>query len=154
MALKLSGLARILGDLGNEILHAILEGGDERFMALFEDRDGDGVYELKKDRLQLADQMGFDIPKMCRKLLKSFYADEVEFELETPLMLTDDAETSDDIEVSLKSGGLFKSNSILKIKVKMKAAEPPEGLMTLIDKVNAETKHDFGSPRPEKQEDE
>lgn len=151
MAMKLSTLAEILGDLGNEILHAILEGGDQRFMALFEDKDNDGIYELKKDRLQLADKMGFDIPKMCRRLLKSFYADEVEFELETPLHLTGDAKTSDDIEVSLKSGGLFKSHSFLKIKVKMKSAEPPEGLMTLIDKVNAELKHDFGSERPEKE---
>ena len=84
MALKLSTLARILGDLGNEILHSILDGGDERFLALFEDTDGDGVFELKKDRLQLASEMGFDIPKMVRKLQKSFYADEIEFELENP----------------------------------------------------------------------
>ena len=152
MALKLSTLAQILGDLGNDILHSILDGGDRRFMALFEDTDGDGVFELKKDRLQLASKMGFDIPKMVRKLQKSFYAEEIEFELETPLHLTGDAETADDIEVSLKAGGLFKSHSFLKIKVKMKASEPPEGLAVLIDKVNAELKHDFGSSKEKKSE--
>ena len=82
--------------------------------------------------------MGFDVPKMVRRLLKSIYADELEFELSTPLHLTGDAKKSDDIEVSLSAGRLFKSHSFMKIKVKMKAVDPPEGLALLVDKVNKE----------------
>ena len=48
--------------------------------------------------------------------------------LKTPLHLTGDAETADDIEVSLKSGGLFKSHSFLKIKVKMKIERTARGV--------------------------
>ena len=88
--------------------------------------------------------MGFDVPKMARRILKSFIAKELEFELETPLHLKGNAETSDDIEVTLKSGGLFKSHSFLRMKVKMVAEDPPEGLCALVDKVNAELKFDTG----------
>ena len=149
MALKLKTLIQIIGDLATELQHSMSEGAHERFLSLFEDPDGDGTYTLKKDRLQLAQHMGFDVPKMARRLLKSVYAKELEFELETPLHLTGDAETSDDIEVSLKSGGLFKNDSFLRIKVKMEAVEPPEGLMVLVDKVNAELRHDLGAPKGE-----
>ena len=148
MALKLKTLIQIIGDLGTELQESMAEGAHARFLTLFEDPDGDGTYTLKKDRLQLAQHMGFDVPKMARRILKSVIATELEFELETPLHLTGDAESSEDIEVSLKAGGLFKTHSFLKIKVKMEAVDPPEGLMVLIDKVNAELKHNFGSPVP------
>ena len=145
MALTLKGLIQIIGDLGVELQHSMSEGVHARFLTLFEDPDGDGVYTLRKDRLQLASKMGFDVPKMVRRTLKNFYPAELEFELETPLHLTGDAETAEDIEVSLKAGGLFKTHSFLKIKVKMKAEAPPEGLAILVDKVNAELKHNFGT---------
>ena len=147
MALKLKNLIQIIGDLATELQDSMAEGVHARFLSLWEDPDGDGTYTLKKDRLQLAQQMGFDVPKMVRRHLTSVIARELEFELETPLHLTGDAETSDDIEVSLKAGGLFKSHSFLKIKVKMEAVEPPEGLMVLVDKINAELKHDLGTPK-------
>lgn len=149
MALKLKTLVQILGDLAVELQHSMSEGAHERFMSLFEDPDGDGTYTPRKDRIQLAHKMGFDVPRMARRILKSVVAKELEFELETPLHLTGDAETSDDIEVSLKSGGLFKSHSFLKIRIKMETEEVPEGLAVLVDKVNAELKHDLGSEKPE-----
>lgn len=154
MALKLKTLVNIIGDLAIELQHSMAEGAHERFLTLFEDPDGDGVYTLRRDRLQLAKNMGFDVPKMARRILKSVIAKELEFELETPLHLTGDAETADDIEVSLKAGGLFKSHSFLRIKVKMEAVDAPEGLATLVDKVNADLKHDFGTPLPEKETEE
>ena len=151
MALKLKTLVNIIGELAIELQHSMEEGAEARFLSLFEDSDGDGTYTLKRNKLQLAKNMGFDVARMTQRLLKSFYADELEFELETPLHLTGDAKTTDDIEVSLKSGGLFKTNSFLKIKVKMKSAEAPEGLQILVDKINAELKHDFGTPIEDKE---
>ena len=150
MALKLKTLVQILGDLAVELQHSMAEGEHERFMSLFEDPDGDGVYTPRKDRIQLAQKLGFDVPVMARRILKSVVAKELEFELETPLHLTGSAETSDDIEVSLKSGGLFKTHSFLKIRVKMETEEVAEGMATLIDKVNAELKHDAGTEKPTK----
>lgn len=141
--MKLKTLVQIIGDLGVELQDFMAEAAHERFLTLFED-NGDGTYSPRKDRLQLAKDFGFDVPKMVRRHLSSVVTDELEFELETPLHLTGDAETSDDIEVSLKAGGLFKTHSSLKIKVKMKAVDPPEGLKILVDKVNAEFKHETG----------
>ena len=141
--MKLKTLVQIIGDLGIELQDFMAEAAHERFLTLFED-DGDGTYSLRKDRIQLAKDFGLDVPKMVRRHLSSVVTDELEFELSTPLHLTGDAETSDDIEVSLKAGGLFKTHSFLKIKVKMKVVDPPEGLAVLVDKVNAELKHETG----------
>ncbi len=144
MAMKLSTLVKIIGDLGVELQDSMAEAAHARFMSLFEDPDGDGTYTPRKDRIQLAQDLGFDVPNMARRLLKSVVTDELEFELSTPLHLTGDAETSDDIEVTLKGGGLFKADSFMRIKVKMKAVDPPEGLALLVDKVNAELKYETG----------
>ena len=143
MAMKLKTLVQIIGDLGVELQDFMAEAAHERFLTLFE-ADDNGAYNIRKDRLQLAKDFGFDVPKMVRRHLSSVVTDELDFELSTPLHLTGDAETSDDIEVSLSAGGLFKTHSFLKIKVKMKAVDPPEGLAILVDKINKELKHETG----------
>ena len=144
MAMKLNTLVKIIGDLGVELQDSMAEAAHARFLSLFEDPDGDGTYTPRSDRIQLAKDMGFDVPKIARRILTSVIAEELEFELSTPLHLTGDAKAAEDIEVSLKAGGLFKSHSFMKIKVKMKAVDPPEGLALLVDKVNAQLKHETG----------
>ena len=141
--MRLNTLIKIIGGLGVELQDYMAEAAHKRFLALFE-HDDDGTYNIRKDRIRLAQSLGFDVPRMVRRHLSSVVADELEFELDTSLHLTGDAEAAEDIDVLLKSGGLFRNYSSLKIKVKMKAVDPPEAVSILVNKVNKELHHETG----------
>lgn len=141
--MKLSTLINAFGELGTSLQHGMAEASHERFLQFFEDPDEDGVYELKAKKLKLLNDLGLDVPNLVLRVLTSIITEEMEFELETPLHITEDTDVPDDIEVSLKSGELFKTHSTLKIRIKFKEVDPPEGLLLLQDKVNAALKHEI-----------
>ena len=133
---KFQTFVNIFGEVAVGLQHAMTESAHAKFLSLFEDRDEDGVYELRKHLVKLSELLGIEFSELSGRFLGSMIGDEAEFEIETPIHLTGDAETVDDIEVSVKAPRFLRSQSHVKIRIKFKQVPPTEGWKRLQDKVD------------------
>ena len=130
-------IANALGGVAIELVHAMGNAFDEKFLQIFEDPDGDGIYVLKSRKVQLREgEEPVPLSNLVARIISSMIPKELEFEFETPIHFHDDTDGDGDIEVSLKKTGLFKERSHLKVRMLMEKGDIPEGLQLLRDAVN------------------
>ena len=112
------------------------EQAHERFLTLFEDPDGDGVYTPTTHTIQIGDET-IEMPLILIRPLWGMKSKNVKFELETDLDLSGHVskEGESNISISTKKG-LFKHSSTIKISAEFEGVEPPEGIERLRDEFN------------------
>ena len=108
----------------------------ERFLTLFEDPDGDGIYTPTFVTVKIGNET-IKTPTFVLMNLTAIKTKEMTFELDTDLDLSGHESKDGDpnISVSLKKG-LFKNSSHIKISGKFEGVDPPEALLQMQDEFN------------------
>ena len=135
--MKFQDFVNIFGEVVVGLQDAIVQRAHARFLSFFEDPDDDDVYELKKRLIKFSEEYNVSFSELSGRLLDTMIGDEAEFEIDTPIRFTGDAKSTDDLEIDLKSARFLRSHSHVKIRIKFRHAEAPEGWHKLQDHVDS-----------------
>lgn len=135
-------LNRALAEAAASIPLYMEEQYHKQLERLFEDPDGDGVFNLRYKKIQVGTTV-IETPLIALYPLDPLKSKEYQIELDTDLDLSghtdkkkgDTDDTGVTVHVALKKG-LFKHSSELKIKMKFEGRETPEALERLRDELN------------------
>ena len=134
--MKLEDITSVLSNAVVQAQKQAEEQAHERFTALFEDPDKDGVYTPRFVWIKIGSEK---IKAAVFTLMKltAIRTKKMKFKLDTDLDLSghEDKDGNPDIKVSLKSG-LFGRTSHIKISAEFEGVDPPEALLQMQDEMN------------------